>query len=80
MPSQDIFDKQDGSYKDAVLPPNITKRIAIEAAASQSWYKYVGSAGKIIGLDRYGESAPDKILFEFFGFSEQNVTELISNY
>ena len=80
MPSQDVFDKQDSSYKDTVLPPKITKRIAIEAAASQSWYKYVGTVGKIIGLDRYGESAPDKILFEFFGFSEQNVAKLILNY
>lgn len=80
MPSQDVFDKQDTSYKNTILPPNITKRIAIEAAASQSWYKYVGISGKIIGLDRYGESAPDKILFEFFGFSEQNGINLISNY
>lgn len=80
MPSQDVFDKQDDNYKNTVLPPNITRRIAIEAASSQSWYKYVGTMGKIIGLDRYGESAPDKILFEFFGFSEQNGANLILNY
>lgn len=80
MPSQDVFDKQDDIYKNAVLPPKIIKRIAIEAAASQSWYKYVGIFGKIMGLDQYGESAPDKILFEFFGFSEQNGIGLISNH
>ncbi|EKE01756.1 MAG: hypothetical protein ACD_21C00058G0002 [uncultured bacterium] len=80
MPSQDVFDKQDVVYKDKVLPPAVTKRIAIEAAASQSWYKYVGTSGKIMGLDRYGESAPDKILFEFFGFSEQNGVELVSGF
>lgn len=80
MPSQDVFEQQDVAYKNKVLPSNVTKRIAIEAAASQSWYKYVGSAGKIIGLDRYGESAPDKILFEFFGFSEQNIVDLIADY
>jgi transketolase len=80
MPSQDVFDQQDASYKNTVLPPNITKRIAIEAAASQAWYKYVGTAGKIMSLDRYGESALDKILFEFFGFSEQNGIGLVLNY
>lgn len=77
MPSQDVFDKQDIEYKDQVLPPHITKRVAIEAGISQSWYKYVGINGKIVGLDRYGESAPDKILFEFFGFTEQNISNLI---
>jgi transketolase len=80
MPSQDVFDKQDAAYKNKVLPPNVTKRVAIEAAASQSWYKYIGTSGKIICLDRYGESAPDKLLFEFFGFSEQNGTDLFLNY
>ncbi len=80
MPSSDLFDKQDSIYKNTVLPPKVTKRIAIEAAASQSWYQYVGLNGKIIGLDRYGESAPEKILFEFFGFSEQNTTKLILGY
>ncbi|MDR1057876.1 MAG: transketolase [Coxiellaceae bacterium] len=77
MPSQDVFDSQDDIYKERVLPKDITKRVAIEAASSQSWYKYVGMDGKVIGLDRYGESAPDKILFEFFGFSEHNITKLI---
>ena len=77
MPSQDVFAQQDIAYQNQVLPPKITKRIAIEAATAQSWHKYVGSAGKILSLDRYGESAPDKILFEFFGFSEENITNLI---
>lgn len=80
MPSQDLFDKQDDSYKNEVLPPKITRRVAIEAAVSQTWYKYVGLDGKIIGLDRYGESAPEKILFEFFGFSGQNGSKLILDY
>lgn len=80
MPSQDVFDEQDIEYKNQVLPVHITKRIAIEAGISQSWYKYVGINGKIVGIDRYGESAPDKILFEFFGFTEQNINNLICNY
>jgi len=77
MPSQDVFDKQDDAYKNMILPPSITRRVAIEAASSQSWYKYVGFSGKILGLDQYGESAPDKILFEFFGFSEENGSKLV---
>lgn len=80
MPSQDIFDEQDDAYKNLVLPREVQKRVAVEAAASQSWHKYVGLHGKIIGLDRYGESAPAKILFEFFGFSEQNIASLISSF
>lgn len=80
MPSADQFDQQEEAYRNLVLPPKITKRVAIEAASSQSWYKYVGLSGKIIGLDRYGESAPEKILFEVLGFSEQNNSELLASY
>ena len=58
MPSTDVFDAQSGEYRDAVLPPSITKRIAIEAAAKDYWYKYVGLTGSVIGLKRYGVSAP----------------------
>ena len=79
MPSTDLFDQQGDDYKNRVLPPNITKRIAIEAASPQSWYKYVGLHGKILGLDRYGESAPAKDLFEFFGFSEQNLSSFLND-
>lgn len=71
MPSQDVFDNQDEAYRNTVLPKNITKRIAIEAASSQSWYKYVGIYGKILALDQYGKSAPSEVLFEYFGFSEK---------
>lgn len=80
MPSQNVFDQQDIEYQNQVLPRHINKRIAIEAGISQSWYKYVGIDGKIVGIDRYGESAPDKILFELFGFTEQNIINLICNY
>ena len=77
MPSQDQFDRQDEYYKNMVLPREIKHRVAMEAAASISWYKYVGLEGMVIGLDRYGESAPEKILFELFGFSEDNIIRLI---
>lgn len=73
MPSTDIFALQSTSYQNTVLPPRVTRRIAIEAGASDFWYKYVGFEGKIIGLDRYGESAPAAALFKEFGFTVENV-------
>ncbi len=73
MPCADVFDRQDQAYKDKILPPSIRKRMAIEAAAADFWYKYVGLDGKIIGMTSFGESAPASILFEHFGFSLENV-------
>ncbi len=58
MPSCDVFDAQTLEYRESVLPSNVSKRIAIEAAAKDYWYKYVGLAGTVIGMDRYGYSAP----------------------
>lgn len=69
MPCTDIFDKQPAQYREAVLPSNITARIAIEAAAKDYWYKYVGLQGKIIALDSYGESAPAPAIFAALGIT-----------
>ncbi|GAH17679.1 unnamed protein product, partial [marine sediment metagenome] len=77
MPSTDIFDKQDADYKELVLPKKVTTRLAIEAGRSDTWYKYVGIKGKIIGVDKFGESAPAKELFAEFGFTEQNIIQAI---
>ena len=76
MPCAEIFDAQDQDYKDKVLPPSCTKRIAVEAGSTALWYKYVGLNGKVIGLDRYGESAPAGQLFELFGFTTENVVKI----
>ncbi len=77
MPSTDEFDSQNASYRNHVLPSNIDKRLAIEAGVSDLWYKYVGLNGHVIGIDRYGESAPAAILFEHFGFTvDHAMTEL----
>ena len=73
MPSTNVFDAQSEEYRESVLPRAVTKRIAIEAAFPDFWCKYVGLCGKVIGINRYGESAPDKDLFEFFGFTAQNI-------
>ncbi|SFN60296.1 transketolase [Formivibrio citricus] len=72
MPCTNVFDKQDAKYRDAVLPKGV-KRLAIEAGVSDFWYKYVGLEGGVIGIDRFGESAPAGTLFKHFGFSVENV-------
>lgn len=77
MPSTDVFDGQDDAYRTSVLPGDVTNRVAIEAGATGSWYKYVGSAGKVIGLDHFGASAPYKTLYEKFGLTAEAVVEAI---
>jgi transketolase len=73
MPSWELFETQSESYRRAVLPPECRKRLAIEAASSFGWSRYVGEAGTVIGLDRFGASAPYKTLSEQFGFTVPNV-------
>ncbi|MCG9680062.1 transketolase [Vibrio sp. Isolate24] len=73
MPSTDAFDKQDAAYREAVLPSDVTARIAVEAGIADFWYKYVGFGGKIIGMTTFGESAPAGELFKMFGFTTENV-------
>ena len=73
MPSTDVFDSQDPAYRDSVLPPSVGTRIAIEAGVTDCWWRYVGSSGKIIGIDSFGLSAPAPKLFEHFGFTVENV-------
>lgn len=73
MPSTTIFDRQDAEYHEAVLPSEVTARVAVEAGISEFWFRYVGSNGAIIGIDRYGESAPGPELMEYFGFTVDNV-------
>jgi transketolase len=75
MPSWELFDEQPQAYRDEVLPPTVTARLAIEAGVSQGWHRYVGPAGAVIGLDRFGASAPYKVLFEKFGFTAENVVD-----
>ncbi len=73
MPSTDVFEAQDAAYKESVLPAAVTARVVIEAGVSNGWWRYAGPRGRIIGLDRFGESAPAEELFEHFGFSARNV-------
>ncbi|MBS1269241.1 MAG: Transketolase 2 [Gammaproteobacteria bacterium] len=76
MPSCDVFDAQDRQYREQVLPSGVGKRIAIEAGVSGLWYKYVGREGRIVGLDRFGESAPAADVFEYLGFTVDRVAQI----
>lgn len=69
----EFFDAQPEAYRNKVLPPSVETRLAVEAGATSSWYKYIGLKGDVIGIDRFGASAPAKVLFEKFGFTPENI-------
>ena len=75
MPSWELFEAQPASYRDAVLPPQVTARLIIEAGVTQGWERYAGPAGDVIGLEHFGASAPYKVLMDKFGFTAQAVVE-----
>ena len=77
MPCADRFAAQDAAFRDRILPPALTRRLAIEAGVSDYWYKFVGLQGDVLGIDRYGESAPAGEVFKFFGFTTENVVARI---
>ncbi|MCG7956674.1 MAG: transketolase [Candidatus Thiodiazotropha taylori] len=78
MPNTKAFDEQDAAYKESVLPAAVTARVAVEAAVTDGWYKYVGINGKVIGINHFGESAPAGELFKEFGFTAENVLAAIN--
>ncbi len=78
MPSTNTFDTQSSEYKESVLPSTIIKRVAIEAAHTDFWYKYVGFSGAVVGMTTFGESAPGNVLLEHFGFTVENVVKTVN--
>jgi transketolase len=78
LPNLGLFAAQDASYRDAVLPPAVTARVAIEAGVTDGWWRWVGPQGRILGLDRFGASAPAKDVFEYFGFTVDHTMQLAS--
>jgi len=76
MPSWELFDAQPDAYKEEVLPPSVSARVAIEAAATQGWERFVGREGETIGIDRFGASAPGETNMEKFGFTAENVVRV----
>jgi transketolase len=73
MPSWDLFDAQPRNYRDHVLLPSIRARLAVEAGASQGWHRYVGDGGDVLGVNRYGASAPGDVVMREYGFTAENV-------
>ena len=78
MPNTNAFDRQDAAYKAGVLPKGLP-RVAVEAGVTGGWYKYVGLEGAVVGLDRFGESAPAGVLFKEFGFTAENVVKVVKS-
>ena len=73
MPCVEWFESQPVEYRDSVLPPAVSARVAVEAAVAQSWYKLVGDTGEIVSIEHYGASADDKTLFREYGFTPEAV-------
>ena len=76
MPSTSVFDRQDAAYRNSVLPAQLPK-VAVEAGVGDYWRKYVGLDGAVVGMDRFGESAPAGDLFKHFGFTAENIAKAV---
>jgi transketolase len=79
LPSIDVFETQPDSYRESVLPAGIRARVSVEAAASLGWHRWVGEAGQIVAIDRFGASAPAGVLYKQFGFTAENVAAAARN-
>ncbi|MBK1672972.1 transketolase [Ectothiorhodospira shaposhnikovii] len=77
MPCQEVFDAQDADYRESVLPGAVRARVAVEAGVTVGWLKYVGLDGRVVGMDRFGESAPGGELMKHFGFTADNVVSAV---
>ncbi|MGK0542108.1 transketolase [Staphylococcus haemolyticus] len=80
MPNWFAFEQQSEEYKESVIPKEITKRVAIEMASPLGWHKYVGTEGKVIGIDQFGASAPGDLVVEKYGFTKENVLNQIRTF
>ena len=80
MPCTSVFDRQDAAWREGVLPRDVP-RVAVEAGVTDFWHKYVGAEddgrGSVVGIDRFGESAPSGVLFKHFGFTAENVAATV---
>ncbi len=75
FPCWELFDEQSQEYRDEVLPPDVTARLAVEAGVRQGWDRYVGSAGDVVCLDRFGASAPGEVAMRELGFNVDNILQ-----
>ncbi len=77
MPNPGLFERQDAAYRESVLPPAMRARVAVEAGVSACWASFVGDRGRVLGVDRFGASAPAKELFEHYGLTVENVSQAV---
>ena len=77
MPCQELFLAQDADWRNVVLPEAIDARVAVEAGVTMPWYRFVGRSGRVIGLDRFGESAPGQVVFDELGFTVARVAAAV---
>ena len=75
MPSWELSETQSAEYRDSVFPPSISARLAVEAGVTQGWHRYIGDRGGVIGVDRFGASAPGPIVMREYGFSVERVCQ-----
>jgi transketolase len=75
MPSWELFDRQPRDYRESILPPALRARLAVEAALPLGWHRYTGDGGDVIGIERFGASAPGSVVMEKFGFTVDQVVE-----
>jgi transketolase len=76
MPSMELFARQPQEYRDAVIPPGVGARLAVEAASPQPWYRWVGDRGVVLGIERFGASAPYQRIYQEFGLTVEHVVTL----
>jgi transketolase len=77
MPCCEVFDAQPAPYRESVLPSSVMRRVAVEAGATQSWWRYVGSGGRVLGIDQFGASGKGPDLFKHFGITSEAVKALV---
>ena len=77
MPSTDVFDRQDASWRDAVLPTSVTRRVVVEAGSTAGWWRYAGSQGRVLGIDRFGASGKAADLYRYFGLTAERISEAL---
>ncbi len=79
MPCTNVFDRQDASYRESVLPAAVTARVVIEAGVTDGWWRYAGTQGRVIGIDRFGESAPAPEVYEYLGVTTQRIIDEVNS-
>ncbi len=77
FPSWELFAEQDAAYQNSVLPPGVPLRLAVEAGISQGWHRWVGTQGRVLGLDRFGASGPAAEVFKHLGFSVEHIMQIV---